>query len=201
MEQPGLRERKKAETSRRIWLAAMQLFVERGYDAVSTAEIASAADVSKMTLFNYFRTKEDLVMLPMEDHVEELATVVRGRADGETPVAALRRHFLAGLAEGEPMTGLSDRQFFLDAQRLVIGTPALLLRALHLHRRRAEALAKALAEPGEPGPFELVRAAQIVGVLSALIEHNTGRMLAGEKADEVHPEAVALAERAFALLS
>ena len=201
MEQPGLRERKKAETSRRIWLAAMRLFVERGYDAVSTAEIAAAADVSKMTLFNYFRTKEDLVMLPMEDHVEELATVVRGRADGETPVDALRRHFLAGLAERDPITGLSDRQFYLDAQRLVTGTPALLLRALHLHRRRAEALAKALAEPDGTGPFDLVRAAQIVGVLSALIEHNTARMLAGGKADEVHPEAVALAERSFALLS
>lgn len=199
-EPQGLRERKKAQTARRIWRVAMELFAERGFDGVSTAEIAAAAEVSKMTLFNYFRTKEHLVVGPMEDHLDEPARVVRERAEGETPVAALRRHFLAALAERDPATGLHDSRAFLDSQQLVMNTPALLLRVLNLQRQRAELLAAALADPRPAGPLDRMRAGQIVVVISSLIEHNVGRMLDGEKADEAYPDAVALAEQGFALL-
>src|SRR5690348_4294169 len=82
----SLRERKKAETRQSLWHAAVELFLERGYDNVSIAEIAAAANVSKMTVFNYFSTKDDLVFGPMEEHVEEYATVVRSRAAGERVV-------------------------------------------------------------------------------------------------------------------
>ncbi len=65
----GLRERKKRETRRRLLETATTLFSERGFDQVSVAEIADAADVSKMTVFNYFDSKEDLVFAPLEEHV------------------------------------------------------------------------------------------------------------------------------------
>ena len=60
----GLRERKKRQTREAIAAAAMELFRLRGYDAVTVADVARAADVSEKTVFNYFPTKEDLVFAP-----------------------------------------------------------------------------------------------------------------------------------------
>jgi len=196
----SLRERKKKETGVRLWQAAVRLFAERGFDAVSTAEIAAAADVSKMTLYNYFPTKEDLVLMPIEDHIDEPARVVRARAEGQTPVAALRAQFLAAMAERDPATGLSDAESFQQIQRLIRGTPSLLARALRYEITRVDTLADALAEPGPAAPFDRVRARQIMGVINALVEHNVARVLGGEKADEVYPDAVELAGRGFDLL-
>ena len=59
----GLRERKKRQTHEAIAEAAMALFVEHGFDAVTVADVARAADVSEKTVFNYFPAKEDLVAL------------------------------------------------------------------------------------------------------------------------------------------
>ncbi len=58
--QPGLRERKKRQTGALIAGEAHRLFSDRGFDAVTVAEVARAADVSEGTVYNYFPTKEDL---------------------------------------------------------------------------------------------------------------------------------------------
>jgi AcrR family transcriptional regulator len=57
--QPGLRERKKRQTRALITEVAQRLFSERGFDAVTVAEVARAADVSEGTVYNYFPTQED----------------------------------------------------------------------------------------------------------------------------------------------
>src|SRR3954463_10622699 len=103
-----LRQRKKAQTRAALWNTAIELFVEHGFDNVSVTQIAAAAEVSKMTFFNYFPTKEDLVIGPMAEHTNELAETVRARVAGEPPVEALPRHFLDGLARRDPVTGLCD---------------------------------------------------------------------------------------------
>ena len=97
--QPGLRERKKAETSRRIWRVAMSLFTERGFDAVSTAEIAAAADVSKMTLFNYFRTKEELLSFSVEHFGQRVAERFAEAPKNRKPLAALENAILSVMQE------------------------------------------------------------------------------------------------------
>ena len=87
--EPGLRERKKARTHHAISEAAIALFLQRGYDAVSVSEIAAAAEVSKRTLFSYFPSKDELVLHRFADHQDEAARVVRGRPPGVSPLDAL----------------------------------------------------------------------------------------------------------------
>ena len=56
----GLRELKKEQTRQHIADTAWQLFIDRGFDQVSVAEVARAAQVAEATVFNYFPSKEDL---------------------------------------------------------------------------------------------------------------------------------------------
>ncbi|MFF4803768.1 TetR family transcriptional regulator [Streptomyces sp. NPDC001351] len=58
----GLRERKKRLLRRQLSDTATEMFMERGFDAVRVAEIAEACGVSEKTVFNYFPTKESLVL-------------------------------------------------------------------------------------------------------------------------------------------
>src|ERR1700742_3824371 len=69
----GLRERKKEQTRAVIARTAIRMFLERGFDHVSIAEIAAAAGVSKMTVTNYFPTKEDLVISAHGSLIPDLA--------------------------------------------------------------------------------------------------------------------------------
>lgn len=190
----GLRERKKEQTRRAISEAAIALFLEKGFDAVSVAEIADAADVSKPTLFRYFPAKEDLALHRFADHEDEAARVVSGRGAGVSPLDALRAHVLAGLERREPVTGLCDHPAVLAFQRLLYGTPALVARLYAYQGRSEEALAEAL---GAGGLEARLAAGQIVAVLRILAEENGRRIAAGESADTVYPDAVAAAEAAF----
>jgi len=63
----GRRERKKEETRRRIFDAAIKLFTDKGFEATTVDEIAAAADVAKGTFFNYFPRKEDIVHFLFEE--------------------------------------------------------------------------------------------------------------------------------------
>ncbi|MEU5511621.1 TetR family transcriptional regulator [Streptomyces fungicidicus] len=190
----GLRERKKLRTYRTVSDAAIRLFLERGFDAVSVAEVAAAAEISKPTLFRYFPAKEDLVLYRIADHEGEAARVA---AEGPAPVEALRRHFLDGLRRGDPVTGLSDDPDVLAFHALLYGTPALVAR-LHGHLERSE---EALAEALGGGLGARLAAGQITAVRRILAQENWRRIAAGERAGEVREDAVAAAERAFGVLA
>ncbi|MFF0364133.1 TetR family transcriptional regulator [Streptomyces sp. NA02536] len=190
----GLRERKKLRTYRTVSDTAIRLFLERGFDAVSVAEVAAAAEISKPTLFRYFPAKEDLVLYRIADHEGEAARVA---AEGPAPVEALRRHFLDGLRRGDPVTGLSDDPDVLAFHALLYGTPALVAR-LHGHLERSE---EALAEALGGGLGARLAAGQITAVRRILAQENWRRIAAGERAGEVRGDAVAAAERAFGVLA
>ncbi|MFE9368907.1 TetR/AcrR family transcriptional regulator [Streptomyces sp. NPDC006711] len=194
----GLRERKKRETGMRIWRTALDLFTERGFDHVSVAEIAAAADVSKMTVFNYFGTKEDLVIAPMMNHVGDVVRAVRERAPGESAVAAVRRQFLAMIEARDPSVGLNDDPRALQARHLVVSTPGLFQRASVAFLAAERELAQALAEEGGDAMLAAVAAAQLTGARHALINEHHRRILAGESALSVAAGAVERAEQAFA---
>ncbi|MFI2368185.1 TetR/AcrR family transcriptional regulator [Streptomyces sp. NPDC018833] len=197
----GLRERKKRQTYRAISEAAIALFLEKGFDAVSVAEVAAAADVSKPTLFRYFPAKEDLALHRIADHEGEAARVVAaGRAEGVPPLDALHRHFLDGMARRDPVTGLSDEPGVLAFHRLLYGTPSLVARLYAYQGRSEQALADALGAAGPAGLAARLAAGQVVAVQRILAEENWRRIAAGESADEVSADAVAAADLAFTQL-
>ncbi|WP_436849795.1 TetR family transcriptional regulator [Streptomyces californicus] len=192
----GLRERKKQLTYQAVSDAAIALFLERGFDKVSVAEVAAAADISKPTLFRYFPAKEDLVLHRFADHEDESARVVAARPAGESPLDALHRHFLDGLDRRDPVTGLCDAPEVLAFMRLLYGTPALVAR-MYAYQGRSEA---ALADALGGGLPERLAAGQIVAVLRILALDNWRRIDAGESADEVRVGAARAADAAFAQL-
>ncbi|MER5942130.1 TetR family transcriptional regulator [Streptomyces sp. NPDC001928] len=189
----GLRERKKQRMYETVSETAIRLFVEKGFDAVSVAEVAAAAEISKPTLFRYFPAKEDLVLYRIADHEDEAARIVR---EGPSPVEALRRHFLDGIERCDPITGLNDHPAVLAFHTLVYGTPALVAR-MYAYLERSEA---ALAEALGAGLDARLAAGQIVAVQRILAQENWRRISAGEPVAEVKRDAVAAAERAFGLL-
>lgn len=69
---PGHRERKRRKTMVAIHDAAMRLFAERGYAAVTAQDIAEAAEVSRATVFVYYRTKEEIVLGDSEGAIDQL---------------------------------------------------------------------------------------------------------------------------------
>ncbi|MBQ0974219.1 TetR family transcriptional regulator [Streptomyces griseoincarnatus] len=194
MSEIGLRERKKRRMYRTVSDIAIGMFLERGFDAVSVAEVAAAAEISKPTLFRYFPAKEDLVLYRIADHEDEPARVVR---EGPTPVEALKRHFLEGLERHDPVTGLNDDSDVLAFHTLLYGTPSLVAR-LYGHLERTE---EALAEALGGGLDARLAAGQIIAVRRILAQENWRRIAAGETLDAVGEDAVAAAERAFGVLA
>jgi len=86
---PGLRERKKQRTREAISDIATALFAERGFENVTIAEIAQAADVSTGTVFNYFLSKEDLFFDRADEVLATLQRAITGRPAGTTAIGAL----------------------------------------------------------------------------------------------------------------
>src|SRR5262245_3714284 len=85
----GLRETKKVQTRQAIAAAAMGLFVTRGFDQVTVAEVARAAGVSEKTVFNYFPTKEDIFFDEVPERLEALTETIRQRGSGQSLVEAM----------------------------------------------------------------------------------------------------------------
>ncbi|NTX51606.1 TetR family transcriptional regulator [Myxococcus sp. CA039A] len=162
----GLRERKKLETRRLLAEVATRLFAERGFDAVTVADIAAAANVSDKTVFNYFPTKEDLVLNGREEHESELLRAVRDRSVEEPVLAVVRRHTLA-IAERLNALPAERRAAF---RKVIQSTPSVHTRIRQMSLQSEEQLAQILAEQtgasaGDPTPRVV---ASIIGVLTRL---------------------------------
>ena len=86
----GLRERKKRAARETIAATARRLFAERGYDNVTVAEIAAAADVSEKTVFNYFATKEDLAFAGREEGIAQFVAAITERPPNTSVLEVFR---------------------------------------------------------------------------------------------------------------
>jgi AcrR family transcriptional regulator len=183
-ETTSLRTLKKRQTRENISSQATRLFLERGFDHVTIADVAAAAQVAKMTVTNYFPRKEDLALDQREAFVRMLAAIVRERGPGESALAALRRAFLAGVAERNPVIGFSGPEF----AKMITDSPALVARLREFHDDREKAMAEVLAEETGAAPDDIVPrvAAAQLGCVHRLLFDETMRLtLEGHGDDEI----------------
>lgn len=118
-EMGGLRERKRAQTRRALQQAAITLFLERGFDQVTVAEIADKANVALTTLFTYYPAgKVALVFDREEDRVAALARAIEHRPTGTDPLSAVETFMASRL----PFADDGEQSELLD---LIFSTPQL----------------------------------------------------------------------------
>jgi AcrR family transcriptional regulator len=209
-----LRDRKKQQTHDALSEAAIALFLEHGFDQVSVADIAAAANVSKPTLFKYFATKQDLVIHRIADHTHESARLIQAAAsslagEGDRHVVVpsfegeggrrvwaagvLRDGFLDRLKRRDPVTGLNDHPEVLAYYRLVFETPSLAIRVQQFIAEDQAALADALGND----LTAQVAAAQLISTQQVLARRNYVAMAGGISADQRYPTARAEAITAY----
>ncbi|MEV6909678.1 TetR family transcriptional regulator [Amycolatopsis sp. NPDC051071] len=195
----GLRELKKQETRQLISDQATLLFIEKGFEETTIAEIAAAARVAKKTVTNYFARKEDLALDQHEEFTNGLANAVGSRKTGESALAALRRTFLDAVAEHSPVIGFTGPDF----AKMVLESPTLTARLRELHDLREGALAELLAtethaEADDVTP--IMAAAELNAIDRVLFREVLRRSYAGESDDKIAEALTKAAQRAFDLL-
>jgi len=194
---PGLRERRKQETRQAISDIATRMFVTRGFDDVTIAQVADAAGVAKMTVTNYFPRKEDLVFDRAEAVIRHLADVIAARAPGESMLAAIRRDYAEAIARADVSLGLSSPAF----ARMILSSPALIARVREMLDQREQVLGDAIAaETGTDGPQQRLVAALLASVHRVLSAEASRRSLAGQPREEILTVLADEATRAFDLL-
>ena len=138
MEESGRRERKKRQTRQAISDVATTLFLERGFDAVTVAEVARAADVAVQTVFNHFPAKEDL-FFDEQGWWRGPARAIREAPAGADPMDVLEAYYLAEIRERLEVGHLATWKQFVHT---IDGSPALQAR----RRLNVEELETSLAE-------------------------------------------------------
>ena len=185
----GLRERKKLRTRLALIDAAMRLYRDEGYDAVTVAAITREADVAPRTFFGYFESKEDVFLSRGDDRLDLLVQAIRER-DRRQPILAAVRPVLLQNREpvvrggGSAMPGLED----------LLRQPAVRARLRERWNRWEDILAEAITEsvgarPGDPEPR--VVAAALTGAIR----------IAAMTAQEHPRQRKEIAERVFELLA
>jgi AcrR family transcriptional regulator len=180
----GLRERKKRLMRQQLSDTATAMFVDRGFDAVRVSEIAEAGGVSEKTVFNYFPTKEALLL----DRLEATITSLRaGLADpADLPVGAALRILDAELAAMTGWLAAQPDQAAAAAQLrrfgiLIRRTPSLRAYQNDMMSRFTEVAAEILADragmsPDDPEPQ--IAATALLGLwrvqFHALARYNDG---------------------------
>lgn len=97
----GRRERNKAEKQDRIFAAAAELFDQRGFESVTTAEIAEAADVGAGTLFRYAASKGELLLMVLNERLREQRAIPPGTPVDDAVCLAIEPLLAVALTQPE----------------------------------------------------------------------------------------------------
>ena len=198
MEAPneGLRARKKRAAREAIAATARRLFAERGFDAVTVAEVAAAADVSEKTVFNYFPTKEDLAFAGREQGIAQFVTAIVERPPG-TPVLDVFRATTHNVLDVYVAAGDED---LLAVAKIIRGSRALQERVTVGWESGAAAITAAIIETSGADDDELMPA--IVARTLWFTHRSIFRaaltgLLAGEDREQLAARLRAAADRAY----
>lgn len=196
---PRTSERGGPQTRARIREVANRLFIERGYDSVTVAEVARESGVSSVTVFNHFPRKEDLFLDRAADATELLLSAVRDRPEEVDVLEALRGMSLRLFHERHPLSGVDPRStpFF----RTVAESPALIARAREIASELQGTLAGELQRDSRfEGDGQLLAALFIAGYSSVMVE-TARQLMAGESMDVVVADHGARLDRLFLALA
>ena len=166
----GLRERKRRRTFKAIHDAALRLFEERGYAAVTVADIAEAAEVSRATVFAYYPAKEDIVVGDARYAIDGLEAVL---ANPDVPVVDAVRAWLRSLV------GWMEPDLLLQ-RRLAEEVPAVGAARARLRRDIEAVIGEALER--EMGSGDALVPQLVAGALGSalmVVEAEAARRMAG----------------------
>ncbi|HEY0464884.1 MAG TPA: TetR/AcrR family transcriptional regulator [Polyangiaceae bacterium] len=193
-----LRESKKRETKQRLSDVATELFYARGFEAVTVEEIAAAAHVSKVTVFNYFARKEDLFLDREHELLLFLREALGERPKGQAPVAALRRLVDRLCEQKHPFAHIDSQT--AKWCRVVAASPSLQARLREIGDETVEALAALLAGPTPDGPARLV-AGMLVLTWRTAYREALRVFERGGSAKKANAAFIALIDRGFAAVA
>jgi len=186
MTEAGLRERKKVRTRQAIADAAARLFAEHGYERVAVSDVAREAEVSEQTVYNYFQTKEQLVTDRDELVQETLGRLIRTRAPGTTPAAAIREFVLDSV---EGIRRVPAEQWRGELGYLAAISPTVHRIVLELLDRHADAVATAISETADVTPeIAKLQGIALAGVFQILISEAGRRTREGQSQDQIADE-------------
>ena len=173
---PRTSERGGPQTRARIREVSNRLFMERGYDSVTVAEVARAAGVSSVTVFNHFPRKEDLFLDRTSDAIDLLQSTVRNRAEETDVLTALEAASIRLFDEGHPLSGIGELS--APFYRTVAESPALVSRSREILSELQRTLAAELEQdPTFDGDATLFGTLFLAGYASVLVE--TARRVIG----------------------
>jgi AcrR family transcriptional regulator len=138
---PGLRERRKRLTASELEAAALRLFGERGFDAVTVDDIAAEADVSRRTFFRYFASKEDVLLADHFVQLNRLREAMAARPADEPVLTALRNALLSMTGDFE-----ERKEMVILRGRIMRETPSLQARSLVHQKTWEDAMQEMVAQ-------------------------------------------------------
>ncbi|WP_433335159.1 TetR family transcriptional regulator [Spirillospora sp. CA-294931] len=160
----GLRERKKQRTRMALIDAALDLFLEKGYDATTIDEIVAAVEVSQRTFFRYFATKEDVVTGFLAEHDQVMMECLAGRSAGEPPLTALfesLREMMESMTDASAEAGR-----FRRIHQVIEANPPLLAAQMARYAQAEKTLAAEIARRLGVDPEDDPRPQIIVAIYS-----------------------------------
>jgi len=189
MAEAGLRELKKSRTRRLIADTAARLFAEHGYEQVAVTDVARAAEVAEQTVYNYFPSKEQLVIDRDQEVRDRLCHLIRARPSSMTSAAAVRDFVLESV---EHIRSIPRKQWRGELGYLAAISPTVHRLALEMIERQATAFADAILDSTEVAP-EIARleGMALAAVFQTIISEAGNRTREGHSqakiSDELYP--------------
>ena len=180
---PRTSERGGPLTRRKISDVATMLFLERGFDTVTVADVARQAGVSSVTVFKHFPRKEDLLFDRVEDAVEILRAAVRERSAGVDALTSLRETAFRLVDERHALSGVKAGS--IPFYRTVAGSPALIARAREIAAELEQTLAADLEVDAEFDGDPTLFAALFIAGYTTVLTGTARRVIAADAPEPV----------------